>query len=79
MAKLTALPPMPRRQRGWGTLGVGNWAPATKQDLVDAGTCVVGVCAKCHQTRRAIDLCLWLPPFSAGGSEVWVCNGGCDE
>lgn len=78
--KLPKLKAMPRRKRGWGNIGVGNWAPSSKRDKgVEKGTAVVGVCAKCKTVRESKNLVLWLPPFHPAGSEVWVCKHGCEE
>lgn len=76
--KLAPLPPMPRRRRAWGHIGVGCWAPPRKTDKVAPGTAVVGVCAKCRRIVRADALELRLPPFQTAGNELWMCKGGCE-
>lgn len=52
----------------WGAIEVGRWAGGRQRDSV-------GVCARCHSVRRAVDLKLVMRPFGKG--EWNVCEGGC--
>lgn len=75
------MPPMPRKRRWWGHVGVGNWAPNKgrngKLAIKDRpGTAVVGVCAECHRIRPAFELTLHKRPFT--DEEFWACKDGCD-
>lgn len=76
---LAKLPPLPRKKRGWGNVGVGNWAPNLKKTRYllpnQKGSQVVGTCALCGATKAAFELELRRKPF--GSDDFWACKGGC--
>lgn len=54
---------------GWGGRAVGRWFEPNKAEA--DGTAAAGVCAKCGEAVKAIDL---KPTRRKDGTDAWVCK-----